>query len=442
MRCLARRVPCLLPPGVSVEAHISPGRLAQLSPFALCGQLVESDAHTQRAGVRLRRAPGRVQGRGWGGVRGQDAHGGQGAAADSLAAADEACRLRGSGRPGLQREFEEACRTPQDEAAGAAGGGGMLKESPGAWDEAEERTADECLWLTGGQKRWRAGASQIDGKDAGAVTLEREGKRGKMDADAPGGTGSRGAHETDGGSEHVQPSGEECEAYTMYSTLCPSDCGDEDLDGEEGAMGSRMAGDRCEYDENECSFDIFESFWSRVALAPTTAPAVDAVCACGVKEAPLARGGAAKENTSQEYPKTMDDAASEQVVAVVPRLAPIVWEKGLLPDEAEPQAKARHGPADALAPQKANRKVGRLTWFRPWAPSDGQTQGFEWVGDAARRETATSWTWLLRENEVVMEALVLGQRVLRLLCADPGLFTVVARGRFRCALFAPPSGDE
>ena len=71
---------CPLPPGVFVEAHISPGRPAQLSPLVLCGQLGDSDANAECAGVRLRRAQGRVKGRGGAGVPGQGAHGCQGAA--------------------------------------------------------------------------------------------------------------------------------------------------------------------------------------------------------------------------------------------------------------------------------------------------------------------------------------------------------------------------
>jgi len=442
---------CPLPPGVFVEAHISPGRPAQLSPLVLCGQLGDSDANTECAGVRLRRAPGRVKGRGGAGVPGQGAHGCQGAAADGLVAVDEACRLMAvSGRAGLQREFELACRPPQgrEAAVAAVAGGGRRRDSPGTWEEAGERTADERPGLNGGQKRWRAGASQSDGNDAGVVIREREGlrlgqdgrprKRDKTDAEAPGSTGSREAHETGGVSQNVQLSGEECETYTMYSTLCPSDCGDEDLDGEEG----RMTRGRMEEEGSQYSFDIFESFWSRVALVPTTAPehASDAACARAVTEAeaaPLARGAGAEGNTCPGYPKTMDaSAAREQALTTLPRLAPIVWERGVLPDEPEPQATAEHGPAHTLVAQEADRKAGRLTCFQPWAPSDGQTHGFEWVGDAALRKTATSWTWLLRENEEVMEALVLGQRVLRLLGADPGLFLVAARGCFRwaCAL--------
>ena len=372
-----------------------------------------------------------------------------------------------SGRAGLQREFELACRPPQgrEAAVAAVAGGGRRRDSPGTWEEAGERTADERPGLNGGQKRWRAGASQSDGNDAGVVIREREGlrlgqdgrprKRDKTDAEAPGSTGSREAHETGGVSQNVQLSGEECETYTMYSTLCPSDCGDEDLDGEEG----RMTRGRMEEEGSQYSFDIFESFWSRVALVPTTAPehASDAACARAVTEAeaaPLARGAGAEGNTCPGYPKTMDaSAAREQALTTLPRLAPIVWERGVLPDEPEPQATAEHGPAHTLVAQEADRKAGRLTCFQPWAPSDGQTHGFEWVGDAALRKTATSWTWLLRENEEVMEALVLGQRVLRLLGADPGLFLVAARGCFvvvvghvRCAgrvqMLGPPSEDE
>jgi hypothetical protein len=407
-----------------------PPALVQLSPFALC--VVENDADGERPRA-------------------------------------------GSTSTGLQREFEQAARSPasdQDEAEGAGaakarapedtwcplaprlGAGGRLRvmqglgegesqESQGrrgrGLEEAEECAAEEChpLPLSRRQKRWRAEASQIDGKDAGAGSSERKGKRCKRDADVPCRTDRREVYESGGGSGHLQLSGGECEVYTMHSTLCPSDCGDEDLDCDDsGAWRECMEGGRCSNDESRCSFDVFESFWSRVAIVPTTAPvhAGDAACARGIKEgqaALLAR--TAEKNTSEGYPNAMDTTASEQTLildaSLLPRLAPMVWEKGLLPDEAEKQSTAEHCPAHTLAAQEANRGVALATGFRPWAPKDEQTSGCEWEGFATHDTTAPCrWLWLLRENEEVMEALVLGQRVLRVLSADRGLSIIAARG--------------
>jgi hypothetical protein len=417
---------------------------------------------------------------------------GQSAAADGLAAEDEDCGVMAGcvvvegTSTGLQRQFEQAARSPasdQDEVGGA-GGGSMGRDSPGArghwrghqcpltpglgagWrrrgvqglgevesqesqggrgrglDEAGECAAEEghTLPLSRRQKRWRTEASQIDGRDAGAGSRERTGKRCKRDADDPCRTDRREVHESGGGSGHLQLSGGECEVYTMHSTLCPSDCGDEDLDCDDSGAGREcMEGGRCSNDESRCSFDIFESFWSRVAIVATTAPvhAGDAACSRGIKEgqaAPLAR--TAEKNTSEHverYPKAIDTTASEQTLTLdatqLPRLAPMVWEKGLLPDEAEKQSTAEHCPAHTLAAQEANRGVAMATGFRPWAPKDEQTSGCELEGFATHDTTAPSrWQWLLRENEEVMEALILGQRVLRVLSADRGLSIIAARG--------------
>jgi len=402
---------------------------------------------------------------------------GQSAAADGLAAEDEDCGVMAGcavvegTSTGLLREFEQAARSPasDQDKAGGAGGGSMGSDSPGArghqcplapglgagWrrrgvqglgevesqesqggrgrglEEAEDCAAEEChtLPLSRRQKRWRTEASQIDGKDAGAGSSERKGKRCKRDADDPCRTDRREVHASGGGSGHLQLSGGECEVYTMHSTLCPSDCGDEDLDCDDSGAGREcMEGGRCSNDESRCSFDIFESFWTRVAIVPTTAPVLagDAACARGIKEgqaAPLAR--TAEKNTSahvEGYPKAID-------ATLLPRLAPMVWEKGLLPDEAEKQSTAERCPAHTLAAQKANRGVAMATGFRPWAPKDEQTSGCKLEGFATHDTTAPGrWQWLLRENEEVMEALVLGQRVLRVLSADRGFSIIAARG--------------